>query len=162
MLGCSFTGHRHVKRAHEATLTDLLRRAVEYAYSKGCRSFYLGGAMGFDTLAAKCVLSFRMRHRDVRMCMVLPCKNQAQRWDAADRDIYEYFLSASDEVVYVCDEYYDGCMRDRNRKLVELCDMLISYVSKSNSGSAQTVRMAIAEGKTVYNLYAEVEKINAE
>jgi len=162
MLGCSFTGHRQIKKAHEAPLTDLLRRAVEYAYSEGCRSFYLGGAVGFDTLAAKCVLSFRMRHRDVRMCMVLPCKNQAQCWAAADRDMYEYLLSVADEVIYICDEYYDGCMKDRNRKLVELCDMLIAYVSKSNSGAAQTVRMANAEGKTVYNLYGEADILSAK
>jgi len=31
-------------------------------------------------------------------------------------------------------------------------DMVISYVSRSNSGAAQTVRMAHALGKEVYNL----------
>jgi hypothetical protein len=72
--------------------------------------------------------------------------------------MYEYLLSVSDEVIYIADEYYDGCMKERNMKLAELCDILIAYVARSNSGAAQTVRMASAMGKSVYNLYAEAQR----
>ena len=67
--------------------------------------------------------------------------------------MYEYTLANADEIEYVADEYNDRCMRDRNQRLADSCDMLIAYVSRTNSGAAQTVRMANAQGKLVYNLY---------
>ena len=48
---CAFTGHRAVKKEHNGRLQELLARAIDYAYSRGARSFIAGGALGFDTIA---------------------------------------------------------------------------------------------------------------
>ena len=153
MKKCSFTGHRVIPVSHSERLDDLLSRAIEFAYSEGCREFYTGGALGFDTMAARKLIAYRISHPDVRFIVVVPCENQAEKWSEADRDAYEYILSCADEVIFSSEEYTKDCMRRRNEYLADVCDILIAYSGKYSSGSAQTVRMAQARGKTVYNLY---------
>ena len=153
MKKCSFTGHRVIFDEHYARLDSLLSRAIEYVYSEGCREFYTGGALGFDTMAAKKLIAYRMTHNDVRLIVVVPCENQAEKWSAGDRGIYEYILANADEVIFCSEEYTKDCMRQRNEYLADVCDILIAYSGRYSSGSAQTVRMAEARGKAVYNLY---------
>ena len=157
MTTCAFTGHRRIEEKHKEKIGSLLFRAINYAYENGCRTFITGGAIGFDTLAAKEIIRFRLSHPDVRLSVVLPCKNQSDAWSHSQISIYEYTLSNADEIEYVCDEYRDGCMRERNRRLAERCDIMIAYVARSNSGAAQTVRMADRAGKKVYNLYPTLD-----
>lgn len=153
MQNCAFTGHRKIELRHKDKIELLLLRAIEYAYSEGCRTFYTGGALGFDTLAAKTVIRFKLSHRDVRLHIVLPCKNQSASWTDQQVSMYEYTLANADEVEYIADEYEDGCMRLRNQRLADYCDLMIAYVSRPYSGAAQTARMAERAGKKVYNIY---------
>lgn len=158
MQVCAFTGHRKIEDRHKGQIDALLLRAISYAYENGCRIFATGGALGFDTLAAREIIRFRMSHPDVRFIAVLPCKNQSESWTPAQVNMYEYTILNADEVEYVSDEYTDGCMKKRNKRLAEMCDMIIAYVSRPYSGSAQTVRMAADLGRVVYNLYPTLEQ----
>ena len=155
---CSFTGHRVIDKRHRSTIAALTSRAVAYAYENGARCFLSGGAIGFDTIAAKAVISFRISHPDVRLAILVPCKNQSEKWSDGEKSIYEYVLSVADEVEYLADEYFDGCMRLRNQALAERCDILISYVGRNMGGAAQTVRIAEKLGKEIYNLYPTLAK----
>lgn len=150
---CAFTGHRKIEERHRNKIADLLLRAIAFAYEGGCRIFVTGGALGFDTLAAKEIIRFRLSHPDVKLRIVLPCKNQSDAWSSSQVSLYEYTLANADEIEYVSDEYTDKCMRERNQRLADSCDMMIAYVVRPYSGSAQTVRMASAAGKVIYNLY---------
>ena len=68
--GCCFTGHRpdalpafgDEQSEEMQSLVYLLNRAVEAAIEDGVTEFYVGGAQGFDTLAAECVLRQRAVH----------------------------------------------------------------------------------------------------
>ncbi len=155
---CSFTGHRIIAPHHLSKIDGIVARAVEYAYNQGCRKFYCGGALGFDTVAARQVIQFRLSHPDCELHLLIPCKNQSERWSEGQRQMYEYTLSVANTVSYLCDEYRDGCMRERNKKLVDLSDVVIAYVERDKSGAGQTVRMARAQNKTVYNLYPALDK----
>jgi len=158
MKGCAFSGHRFIPHSHLLRLRALVARAVRYAYSEGYRDFYNGGAMGFDLLAAEVVLEMKRDLPDIRLCMLLPCMNQDEKWNAAQRDSYEFLLSNADEVEYVSEEYNESCMRERNFLLASRADILVAYVGHSRSGASQTVRMADSMGKTIYNLYPALEK----
>ena len=104
---CSFTGHRVIEPRHVDEIIALLDRAVAYAYSVGVRTFYSGGAIGFDTMAARAVVKFRLMHPDVSLVMLLPCADQDSRWSASQQGGYQYLLSVANEVVYLSDGYYD-------------------------------------------------------
>ncbi len=155
---CAFTGHRQINPKHEKKLPDYILRSIAYAYSKGCKRFLAGGAIGFDTVVAKEVLKFRISHPDIALVLVLPCENQSEKWSRAQKEVYGYILSRADEIIYISGEYTPDCMRERNRYLAEHSDILISYVLRSNSGAAQTVRMAKGKSKEIYNLYSALEK----
>ena len=158
VMTCSFTGHRQIEPHLVSTLTELLGRAVAYAYNEGCREFISGGALGFDTLAAREVIRFRLTHADVRLVLMLPCTNQDELWSQRQKDAYGYTLSAADEVIYVSDSYTPTCMAERNALLAERADILIAYLGRQRSGAAQTVRMAEKLGKRIYNLYPTIHK----
>ncbi len=161
-MNCAFTGHRTVKPEHRAELSLRLARAVEYVYSLGVRVFYTGGAVGFDTLAAREVLRFRITHPDVSLRLVLPCVNQDERWSNIQKERYAYILQNAESVEYVADEYTRGCMKERNKRLAELCDVMIAYVYRAGSGSSQTVRMARELGRQVYNISPTIEVARPE
>lgn len=152
-MTCAFTGHRSIKYEHKAGLTNLLARAIGYAYDKGCRRFITGGALGFDTEAAREVIRFRMSHPDVSLVIFIPCLDQDAAWSVRQREFYEYMLSAADEVKYISESYDKNCMKRRNQAMAEECDILIAYVGHSRSGSSQTLRIATELGKETYNLY---------
>lgn len=157
-MTCAFTGHRRIEVAHKKKLGNLLSRAINYAYEQGCRRFIAGGALGFDTEAAREVLRFRMSHPDVSLVLFLPCIDQDAEWSAGQKDAFGYILNSADEIKYLADEYTKTCMKKRNMAMAEECDMLIAYASRSTSGSGQTIRMAQKLGKQVYNLYPQLEK----
>ena len=159
MRACSFTGHRRIAPTHKKALSGLLLRAINYAYENGCREFCCGGAIGFDTEAARAVLLFRVEHPDIKLILLLPCQDQDEGWSDLQRDSYDYILRAADEIRYTSDFYHNGCMKIRNQALVDSCDILIAYLSNTKSGAGQTVRMAEKQGKTVYNLYPTLENI---
>ena len=135
----------------------MLARAIGYVYSEGCRDFYCGGALGFDTLAAKEIIIFKLSHPDCRLHLLIPCKNQTEKWGASDARMYDYILSNADTAEFISDEYTDKCMRERNKRLVDLADTIVAYMCRPYSGAGQTVRMAKAQGKTVYNLYPTLD-----
>ena len=154
---CSFTGHRQIEQRHAGRISDLIYRGINYAYKKGCRDFFTGGALGFDTLAAKEIIRFKLSYPDVRLNLILPCKHQTEKWSSREVELYEYVLASASSVEYVSDAYTDTCMRERNKRLAESCDILIAYLGRSASGAGQTVRIARSLGKEVYNLYTALD-----
>ena len=155
--GCAFSGHRNVKAEHLSALPSLLLKAIEYAYNEGCRDFYSGGAIGFDIIAAREVLRFRLSHPDVHLVMLLPCVDQDAYWTERQKDNYRFVLSEANEVVYISDEYTPTCIKERNLRLAESADIMICYLYHRASGAGQTVAMATRLGKEVYNLYARLD-----
>ncbi len=158
MKSCSFTGHRSILPEHGNALRELLIRAVTYAYNEGARSFFSGGAVGFDTLAAETVLELKKTYSDIRLCLVLPCRSQDEKWSGEAKANYARLLRAADSIEYVSESYTYDCMKKRNQRLVDACDCLIAYAYRVYSGAYQTIRMANREGKTVYNLYPTLAK----
>jgi uncharacterized phage-like protein YoqJ len=58
----------------------------------GATHFYAGGALGFDTIAALTVLRLKKLYPQIKLCLILPCKNQTKMWSESDRAIYEGIL----------------------------------------------------------------------
>ena len=149
---CCFTGHRQIPLAELAPLTQHLDDVLSALYRDGCRDFYAGGALGFDTLAASRVLLLRREHPDARLHLLLPCRDQAKDWPPPEAARFEEILSRADTFRYVREEYAASAMADRNRELVEEGDICVAYVRRRGSGSGQTARLAHDKGITVINL----------
>ncbi len=149
---CCFTGHRKIDDREIVNIPSQLDRELLRLYSLGVREFRAGGAIGFDTLAALKVIALRKTHPDVRLSLILPCRDQDSRWSTYDRSTYRYIIECSDSVLYIENTYTPDCMHRRNRALVRGADYCIAYVARDEGGSAYTLRLARREGLRVINL----------
>ena len=82
--------------------------------------------------------------------MLLPYVGQADKWSDSAQERYRFILSQADSLEYVSHDYYDGCMLDRNRRLVDAADLLLAvYNGERRGGTAATVRYARKLGRRV-------------
>ena len=108
--------------------------------------------MGFDTVAALKVLDMKEKYPEIRLELILPCRNQTERWDEVSRRTYEYILKNADSHRFLFDTYFDGCMLERDRRLVEGSDVCVAYCNRSRGGTAYTFTHALRAGLEVINL----------
>ena len=144
-----FTGHREIPADQQSRILQNTAQIVRELYARGYRTFCTGGALGFDTIAARVVLALKKTHPDIRLHLVLPCKNQTARWLSADRLVYEVIKKEADEITYVSEEYTRYCMHERNRCLVDLSSVCICYLTKPTGGTTYTVNYAEQQGLQV-------------
>ena len=141
-----FTGHRKIPPESISELSQRLKNTLLRLIEEGYMYFGAGGALGFDTLAAQCVLSLKNQYTHIKLILVLPCITQTKGWSENDIAIYEEIKSQADKVVYTSREYSRGCMFKRNRHLV------VAYLTQEKGGTAYTVNYAKEHGLTFYNI----------
>ena len=149
---CCFTGHRDIPPEKIPVVRDFLREVLIFYINKGYLYFGAGGALGFDTVAAETVLSLRESYPEIKLILVLPCKNQTQYWGEKDVFRYNKILSQADKVKYTSELYDKGCMLKRNRHLVNHSSLCICYLARNNGGTAYTVNYAQKKGLKIVNL----------
>ena len=148
---CAFTGHRPRKfpwgynKADTkcVALKQALTREIVKLVEAGYTDFFSGMAEGTDTWASLAVLALKKGNPALKLHCVLPCEGQADGWSALAQELYSSILEQADEVVYVSQEYHDGCMLERNRYLVDHAACLLAvYNGEWRGGTAMTVRYA--------------------
>ena len=156
-----FTGHRMLSE-HPKELYDRLYAILESLVNEqGITDFYAGGAVGFDTIAEKCVLRLRDALKDkvkVHLHLVLPCSNEEQTKNWTPEQKYEFrcILQRADSVEYTAQKHDPQCMGRRNARLVECAsDYCVCYYDVNHrSGTAQTVALAKQKGLKIINLFS--------
>jgi uncharacterized phage-like protein YoqJ len=149
---CCFTGHREIPEEVAESLTGRLTAQINDLYANGVKTFLVGGAVGFDTLAAQAVIQCREVHTDIRLILVIPCQDQASHWKPEDIAVYERIKAMADDAVCLAEHYYRGCMQRRNRYLVDHSGTCVCYLNRASGGTAYTVKYAKSKGKTIFNL----------
>lgn len=147
-----FTGHRMIRQSLLPQVRERLAEELAFAYSNGYRTFLCGGARGFDTLAAQEILRFRETQQDVRLVLVIPCADQASRWTASEKKIWQSIKECADDVCVLSETYYAGCMQARNRFMVDRSTMCLCWMTRFEGGTWSTVRYALYSGVPVRNL----------
>jgi uncharacterized phage-like protein YoqJ len=154
-LICCFTGHRRIEAKHSLTLVSSLKNVLRQKYRQGFRIFRAGGALGFDTVAALSVLELRGELPEIKLHLILPCKDQDAKWGFYDKKVYRSILNEADAVVYAEESYLPGCMHKRNRMLVNGAQCCIAYYNGSESGKSgteYTYRYAMSKNIELINL----------
>ena len=147
-----FTGHRFIRRNSALMIPTRLKAILEELITRGAYRFRAGGAIGFDTIAALCVLELKEKYPDIKLELVLPCRNQSASWTDYEKKVYNYILSAADSAEYVTDTYTNWCMHERNRRLVNESQVCIAYLTESRGGTAYTYNYALKKGLEVINI----------
>ena len=149
---CCFTGHRSLSVAEKLKVAVRLRKAIKELVKQGIVFYGVGGALGFDTLAAQTVLDMKKEYPQLRLILVLPCEDQTRGWRSEDIAVYSDIKRRSDKVVYVSREYTPDCMHRRNRHLVDHSGTCICYLTRNSGGTAYTVDYARRKGLRVINI----------
>ena len=147
-----FTGHRDVPQNHALTLSSTLENEIVRQIESGARIFRAGGAIGFDTVAALKVLELKERYPDIELHLYLPCKDQTRGWNELCVRTYNYCLDRADSIMYVSENYYSGCMYERDRRLVDGADICIAYCTRMQGGTYYTCSYAQKHGVEIVNI----------
>lgn len=157
---CAFTGYRPSKMPWGYDETDArcvefrfrLREALEYLIGKGDTDFMSGGALGFDQMAARIVLSLREKYPWIRLIMVIPFDGQADKWSQEQREHWLGIIEASDKVIHISHAYDKGVFFRRNHYLVENANLLLAAYDGQPGGTAGTVAYAKRHGVRVVRI----------
>ena len=146
---CAFSGHRKLNSAERDI--NLLERVILNLIKTGTTAFLCGMALGFDTVAAESVLMYKKQY-DVKLIACLPCANQSEKFSEKNRRKYNAILENCDDIIMLAPEYYSGCMHERDRYMVDNCDVLVCYLRKKSGGTFYTVNYAKKSGKKIIEL----------
>lgn len=158
MKNCSFSGHRKIPAHEKEALQEQLESVVRRLIDKGVKNFYTGGALGFDTMAALCILKLKKEYTSLTLTVLVPCPEQPDNWGYADKELYYDILIKSDKVIYVSDNYSPDCMKKRNNALVKSGDCLVCFLRNKYSGTAYTVKKAAESGLRILPLGIKKEQ----
>ena len=134
---CVFTGHRQLG---EDFSMRKLKKEIKKLMELGVESFYNGMAVGFDLIAAELVLELKKKFPATRLIACVPCYGQEKYYSETDKKRYAQILKNADEVVTLSDHYFNGCMQNRDRYMVNRTDIMIAYCKKEEGGAAYTVK----------------------
>lgn len=151
---CCFTGHRIIP-AHDIDIvtarTEIQIR--ELILRNGVRFFGVGGAIGYDTLAAR--ILFRLRSTDypqIRVILVYPFDGFTSRWSDEQRAEYARLFPQYDKAVCVAYSASREAYLERDRHLVDGSAYCIAYCTRDSGGTAYTLRYAKQLGVEIYNV----------
>ena len=152
---CCITGHRIIPPGEERKIITRTRYILlKLIREKNVRYFGVGGAVGFDMLAAE-YLIYLKRHKEhqIKLISVLPYPEWRETDDWTDelRRRQYWILMGSDKVVYVRQQYEKNVFLLRDRKLVDGSAYCVSYCNRPRTGTAYTVRYARDHGVKVFN-----------
>lgn len=153
---CCFTGHRQLPSYKKPYIRGYIEQAVHKLADRGVLFFGCGGARGFDTLAAQAVINVRKTRPEIKLILVLPCRDQADGWPEPDMRVYESIKKSADKIKYTAERYYEGCMFKRNRHLVDFSSYCVCYLTQDTGGTAYTVEYARTMGLEIINLAEKV------
>jgi uncharacterized phage-like protein YoqJ len=155
---CAFTGHRPHKFPWKyaeddprcLSLKQTMYAEIERLAAAGVYHFFSGMALGVDLWASQMVLDLRSTYPNLILHCILPCERQEVKWPEKKQEVYRDILRKADSIEYISQEYYNGCMLDRNRKLVSSSEILLAvYNGEQRGGTAATVRYARQAGREI-------------
>ncbi len=155
---CFFTGHRRLPQNRLERIKRLLKLKIKDMIEyRGVDRFIAGGALGFDTLAAQTVIDLKPEYPNVKLYLYLPCFNQSERWNDADKYKWHMMMTKVDDYIYITQgNYTSDCMRKRNFKMADDAANCIAYCVLSKSGTGATLVYAERRGCLIDNIADDI------
>lgn len=148
----AFTGHRPDKLGGYDPDNVIMQYVADSLYDALHRfepeTAISGMALGVDTLATELCLAM-----DIPVIAAVPFLGQEKMWPAKSQRRYHQLLSECQEVVYVSDPpFTPQKMQDRNKWMVDRCNLLIAVFDGTKGGTANCVNYAESVGRKIYRI----------
>lgn len=147
------TGHRPnklngYKPEDNKKLLWKINSVVEECIKDGFTFFVAGGCIGIDNWFSQIVLKQREKHPHISLLIFVPCKNQSNRWNEKDKEIYDTILGKADAVIMVSEEEYKPyLMMERNKAMVNVSAKGICVWDGTKGGTGNCVKFAEKSNK---------------
>ena len=159
MNSVAFTGYRpekfpfsiNEKDADYIAFYNELYKTIESLATENS-VFLCGGAMGFDIIAGEIVLKIKEKNPTINLIMVVPFFEQSNAYTPSWRERYKKLISGAKEVVYVEQQYVNGCYFKRNRYLVDNASTVVTYYNGKPGGTKYTVNYAEKKKRKIINI----------
>ena len=126
-----------------------------------------GMALGVDQLFVEVVDEFRHRRfwagLNWQMTAAVPCRGQEVKWPVPSREQYHKLLALCDDVHFVTNtSFTPSCMEEQNQWMVDRSDAVIAVWDGKSGGTANCIRYAKQNKKTIYYIDPETLTIRRE
>lgn len=152
----AFTGHRPNKlggygsRIHNR-LVDLAKASIGHYNATLVIS---GMALGWDTAGAEASILL-----GIPFHAAIPFKGQENRWPKSSQNKYHLLLSkAFSSKIIGSQEHFRKAMQDRNKYMVDSCDLLLALWDGSRGGTFNCLSYARSQNKKYINLWNSWQK----
>ena len=98
------------------------------------------------------VLNLKHVYPEIHLTLALPCRGHTEKWSKYDKELFSRVMGRADDIVYVSEEYFRGCMQKRNKYMVDRSSLCIAWLSSQRGGTYNTVTYAKNQGIKVINL----------
>lgn len=150
---CCFTGHRNIPADKLQEIVARTEVKVRELMRGGYRRYVVGGAVGYDMLAAE--LLFRLRDMEglgIKVILAYPFDGYTAPWSEEQKATYEQLLPLYDERICVAAAASRGAYLQRDRYMVDASSMCIAYCTWQTGGTAYTIRYAGKKSVPVINV----------
>ena len=151
---CCFTGHRDITPQDLDGILSQTEETVRQLIRQGVVFFGVGGAVGYDTEAAK--LLFRLKETEfpqIKVILVYPFDGFTSRWSPLQQAEFSRLLPKYDKKVCVAERASQEAYLERDRHLVDGSAYCIAYCTRDTGGTAYTVRYARQQGLKIFNTW---------
>lgn len=138
------TGHRVVENLDEKKLEEIFKLLIKKGYTR----FYVGMALGFDTVCFKILEKLR-ENNDITLIACIPCREQDKYFTDSQKEEYARMLKSANEKHLLSEKFTSYCMYRRNCYMVDHSAIVIAYLHKSFGGTFNTVKYAEKKGKKI-------------
>ena len=134
----AITGHRVMEKGYDIKrIEETFNNLIDYGFN----TFYIGMALGFDTVCFQILEKIR-ENKDITLIACVPCPTQAYKFNENQKREYDRMLSSADQTVLVSKEYTNTCMQKRNMYMVDRAGVVVAYLRIMKGGTKKTVDYA--------------------
>jgi len=105
----------------------------------------------------------RTKAYSLKVTAAVPCRGQELKWPIRSREEYHRLLALCNNVHYVTNgSFTPSCMEERNRWMVDNSDAVIAVWDGKSGGTANCIRYAKKQHKTIYYIHPDTLQIRRE
>ncbi len=139
----TFCGHSTIYSEDLDIVKQRLYEEIKQAILCGADEFLFGGYGEFDILCARAVKDFKKKYPNIKSVLVVPYIDR--EYNKELYDCLEY-----PPLENVCKKF---AIIKRNEYMVQISDVVITYVRYNTGGAWKTYSFAVRQGKEIVNLY---------
>lgn len=145
----AFTGHRQVEFDFDYKKLELF---LQDLIEKGYQNFYIGMAVGFDSICFKTLEKLKRSYQHINLIACIPCKDQDRNFSYSQKQDYRKMINNADYKVLISENYTPYCMQERNRFMVDNSSLVVAYMIRNQGGTYNTVKYAQLKDRKIINI----------